>query len=163
MKFSYLLAIFFAWSLSAPALAQNASPAAAGTPTTASQRQLAATILGAVYSEETFNKVIDQVLVAQLQAHPDAKPYENEIRTFLGKYMSWASLKPDLAEAYAREFTEPELRELLLFYQSPIGKKAAAKIPSLMQVGMEIGQRHVREHMAELQKLIQDKATADAK
>jgi len=163
MKFPYLLSILLAWALGAPALAQTASLATAGTPTTASQRQLAATLLSTIYSEETFNKVIDQVLVAQLQVHPEAKAYENELRTFLGKYMSWASLKPDLAEAYAREFTEPELRELLLFYQSPIGKKAAAKIPALMQVGMEIGQRHVKEHMAELQKLIQDKVAADAK
>jgi hypothetical protein len=74
--------------------------------------------------------------------------------------LSWAALKPDLAEVYAREFTEPELRELLRFYQSPIGKKASSKIPALMQMGMEIGQRHVQEHMPELQKILQDKAAA---
>jgi hypothetical protein len=156
MKHSYLLGMLLAWALWTPALAQSTAPV----PISTTQRQVAETLLGTIYSEESFNKVIDQVLVAQLKAHPEVQPYENELRTFLSKYMSWAALKPDLAEVYAREFTEPELRELLRFYQSPVGKKAATKIPALMQMGMEIGQRHVKDHMPELQKLLQDKAAA---
>jgi hypothetical protein len=156
MKFSYLLSLLLVWVLWTPALGQSASPAAA--PITPSHRQVAEALLGTIYSDDSFNKVIDQVLATQLKGHPEVQPYENELRTFLGKYMSWAALKPDMAEVYAREFTEPELREMLRFYQSPVGKKAAAKIPTLMQMGMEIGQRHVKDHMPELQKLIQDKA-----
>jgi hypothetical protein len=158
MKFSYLLSLLLVWVLWTPALAQSAAPAAV--PITPSHRQVAEALLGTIYSDDSFNKVIDQVLVTQLKGHPEAQPYENELRTFLSKYMSWAALKPDMAEVYAREFTEPELREMLRFYQSPTGKKAAAKIPTLMQMGMEIGQRHVKDHMPELQKLIQDKAAA---
>ena len=157
MKFSYLLSVLLAWAMWTPALAQSTAPAAA--PITPSHRQVAEALLGTIYSDDSFNKVIDQVLVTQLKGHPEVQPYENELRTFLSKYMSWAALEPDMAEMYAREFTEPELREMLRFYQSPTGRKAAAKIPTLMQMGMEIGQRHVKDHMPELQKLIQDKAT----
>jgi hypothetical protein len=161
MKLLYLLSVLLAWALWTPALGQSVSPASPITaPITPGQRQVAEALLSTIYSDESFNKVIDQLLVTQLKAHPEVQPYENELRTFLSKYMSWAALKPDMAEVYAREFTEPELRELLRFYQSPVGKKAAAKIPALMQMGMEIGQRHVKDHMPELQKLIQDKATA---
>ncbi|RZK27785.1 MAG: DUF2059 domain-containing protein, partial [Hymenobacter sp.] len=137
MKILYFLGVLSACALQTPALAQSTTPV---TPTVApvslGQRQLAETLLGTIYSEDSFNKVIDQVLMAQLKAHPEAQAYESELRTFLSKYMSWASLKPDLAAVYAREFTEPELRELVRFYESPVGKKAAAKIPTLMQTGM---------------------------
>lgn len=161
MKILYLLGVLSACALATPAVAQSTAPTTPATaPVPPGQRQLAEALLGTIYSEDSFNKVIDQVLVAQLKAHPEVQPYENEMRTFLSKYMSWAALKPDLAEVYAREFTEPELRELLRFYQSPTGKKAATKIPTLMQMGMEIGQRHVRDHMPELQKLFQEKAAS---
>jgi hypothetical protein len=159
MKFFYLLGVLLAGALGTPAVAQSAPPASTtALPITPSQRQLAQTLLGTIYSDYSFNKLIDQMLVVQLKAHPEVQPYENELRTFLDRYMSWTALMPDLAEVYAREFTEPELRELLHFYQSPVGKKAATKIPALMQMGMEIGQRHVKDHLPELQKLIMDKA-----
>jgi hypothetical protein len=162
MKILYFLGVLSTCALSTPAVAQSTAPTPPATaPVSPGQRQLAEALLGTIYSEDSFNKVIDQVLVAQLKAHPEVQPYENEMRTFLSKYMSWAALKPDLAEVYAREFTEPELRELLRFYQSPTGKKAATKIPTLMQMGMEIGQRHVKDHMHELQKIFQEKAAKE--
>jgi hypothetical protein len=159
----YLLGIFLlAWSPGTSVLAQNTPLANSVAAITPSQHQAAEALLSTIYSDDSFNKIIDQLLVVQLKSHPELQPYENELHTFFTKYMSWAALKPDIVEIYAREFTEPELRELLHFYQSPVGKKATIKLPALMQMGMEIGQRHVKDHMPELQKLLQDKSAANA-
>ena len=83
------------------------------------------------------------------------------MRAFFNKYMGWEIIRPEMATIYAREFTEPELREIIKFYQTPVGQKMAARLPQLMQAGMEVSQRRVQEHLPELQKIIQDKMAAE--
>nr|GFD48994.1 hypothetical protein [Tanacetum cinerariifolium] len=112
-----------------PVAAQGTAAAASTTPITPGQRQAAAALLNAIYSEGAFDQMIEQVLVSQLKAHPEAKPYEDEMRAFFKKYMSWSSLKGEMADVYAREYTEAELLDIKRFYESPTGRKAAAKMP----------------------------------
>jgi hypothetical protein len=86
------------------------------------------------------------------------------MKAFLNKYMSWASLKDDMAKIYMAEFSESELNELTKFYQTPLGKKSIQKMPVLMTKGAEIGQKRVQEHLPELQAVLAaEKATPPAK
>lgn len=98
-----------------------------------------------------LKQAIDQMVQLQVQQNPTLAPYEAVMREFLGKYMSWDSLKADLIKIYAEEFTASELAELNRFYQSPVGKKTVQKMPALMTKGAQIGTQRVQEHMAELQ------------
>lgn len=127
---------------------------------TPSQRQAAEALLNTIYSEASFNELIGSTVTAQLKLHPELRPHEEQMRAFMQKYMGWAALKPDMVQLYAQEFTEPELVEMTRFYQSPVGKKAASKLPVMMQKGMEIGQRQVQAHLPELQKIFSAKAPA---
>lgn len=45
-----------------------------------------------------------------------------------------------MAAMYMEEFTHDEIKELLKFYNSDLGKKMASKQMSLMQKGMSLGQ-----------------------
>jgi len=45
-----------------------------------------------------------------------------------------------MAELYMAEFTATEIKELVAFYKSPLGKKMASKQSSLMQQSMMYGQ-----------------------
>jgi hypothetical protein len=158
--------ILFASILGFSAAAQSApasTKAEATSAITPSQHQAAEALLNSIYTEASFNQIIDQTLAVQIKSHPEMKPFEMEMRSFLARYMSWSAMKSDFADAYARAFTEPELLEITRYYQSPVGKKAAAKIPALMQTGMEIGQRHVQEHLPELQKILTEKMAAAEK
>ena len=84
------------------------------------------------------------------------------MKTFLGKYMSWASLKDDMAKIYMSEFSETELNELNKFYQTPLGKKTVQRMPALMAKGAEMGQKRIQEHLPELQATIQAAASPAA-
>lgn len=77
------------------------------------------------------------------------------MKTFMGKYFTWDLLKDKMAAIYAAEFTEDELNQIATFYNSPLGKKAAAKMPVLMQKGMVVGQQAVAEHKDELQQMLE--------
>lgn len=157
MRALLLLLLFIgSWHI---ASAQATAPAAA-TPT-AKQLRLAENLLNSVYSEASFDQLIDQAVTTQTNANATLKPYTSVMRDFMRKYMGWSTMRPQLAAIYAREFTEAELLDITRYYQSPTGQKAAARMPALMKAGMEIGQNAVQAHLPELTKALQEKMEAD--
>lgn len=150
--------------LTAPAVqaqsttAAPAAPAAAApAPVSASQRKAAESLLEIMQSEKTTNEAINQMLTMQVEQNPNLKKVEPEMRAFMAKYMSWASLKDEMVQLYAREFSEKELKELTKFYQSATGQKFVSKQNMLLQSSMQLGQRRVQENLPELQRMIEEK------
>lgn len=148
--------------LAAPAAsAQSAAvTTTAAAPVPAAQRQAAEELLRAMQMEQTATTALDQMMAAQLIQRPELKAVEPEMRSFLDKYMSWAALKDDLADLYAREFSAKELKELRKFYASPTGQKFTGKQGPLMAAGIALGQRRMQEHLPELQQSIAQKLAA---
>ena len=128
----------------------------------ASHRNAAESLLNLMDMENLLNQSIDQMLQMQVQQNPAIAPYQTEMKSFLSKYMSWPSMKEDMVKLYTTEFTEPELKELTTFYQTPVGKKSIQRMPTLMQKGAEMGQKRVQEHLPELQAAIQAKGAPGA-
>lgn len=159
----HLLILAAGLLLAAPAAtAQSAVPAAGNAPETpapvpAAQRKAAEELLIAMQMEQTATRALDQMVAAQLMQRPELKTVEPEMRGFLNKYMSWAALKDDMADLYAREFTEKELKDLRKFYASTTGQKFIGRQSQLMVAGMELGQRRMQEHLPELQQSIERK------
>lgn len=128
----------------------------------ASHRKAAEGLLSLMNMDDLLNQTIDQMLQMQMKQNPVIAPYEQEMKAFFKKYMSWASLKDEMTKLYVDQFTESELGELTKFYQTPLGKKTLQKMPALMAKGAEIGQRKVQEHLPELQASIVEKEKAKA-
>lgn len=53
---------------------------------------------------------------------------------------------------YAKTFTHQEIRDMLAFYESPTGRKAAASLPGLMREGQKIGEDLARQMLPELKR-----------
>ncbi|GGG56612.1 DUF2059 domain-containing protein [Hymenobacter glacieicola] len=158
MKNYLILAAGLAFAAPAATAQSTASATgAAAAPISAGQRKAAEELLAATDSEKNLSATIDRMLSAQLEQNPGMKAVEPEMRAYLTKYMSWPSMKEDMVQLYAREFTEKELRELTKFYQTPTGRKTITKMPELMAAGMEIGQKRMQEHLPELQQAIAEK------
>src|SRR6059058_1752250 len=75
----------------------------------ASHKAAAESLLNLMGMESLLSQSIDQMLVKQ---NPAIAPYQAEMKNFLGKYMSWPSMKDDMVKIYMEEFTEQELKEL---------------------------------------------------
>ena len=108
--------------------------------------------------QAVLTQSVDQMLDMQIKQNPAIAPYQQEMKDFFAKYMSWQSLKDDIIGIYASEFTEAEMNEMNRFYQTPVGKKALQKTPLLLAKGAELGQKRVQEHLPELQQAIAAKA-----
>jgi hypothetical protein len=77
-----------------------------------------------------------------LQQNPalakDLNEIANKIRTDLAP--RFAELSDEMARLYATNFTEPELKAILVFYQSPAGKKLLAQQPAVVDASMKFAQ-----------------------
>ncbi len=102
-----------------------------------------------------LDQTIEQMLQIQLNSKPQLKPYKDVMLRFFAKHMSYESLKPELIDIYASEFTATELKELNAFYSTPTGKKIIAKTPQLSAKGAQIGAQRVQNNLQELREMIE--------
>ena len=143
----------------APALAQQAAPKQAppkqaapaqATPTQAiplkqaSPASIAAAkeILtmknaGAMYASAVPN-IVDQTKNALIQSNLNYQKDLNEVAVVVAKALAGREkeIGDGMAQVYANEFSEQELKDLLTFYKSPLGQKLLASEPRAIQFSM---------------------------
>jgi len=108
--------------------------------------------------DQALDESMAGMLDLQLQQNPALAPYKGVMLKFFRKYMSYESIKPDMAKMYADAFTAGELQELNAFYATDVGKKTIEKMPELMMQGAQLGAVRVQTNMGELQQMIQAEA-----
>jgi uncharacterized protein len=126
-------------------------------------RQAAVELLDLMDQKRTLDAGMNTMLDVQVQSNPSLAELRPVMRTFLQKYMSWDAIKDEFARIYVEAFSEPELRELIAFYKTPIGRKSVKLLPKLMEQGAQIGAKSVQAHMPELQQQIQEHLNKKAK
>jgi hypothetical protein len=85
-----------------------------------------------IVSESAFTPVIDQF--SGMVAEDKKDDLVADIKA------TFPELFAAMAEIYKEEFSHNEIKELLAFYDTPVGKKLAAKTGDLSQKGMAAGQ-----------------------
>ena len=130
----------------------------------APKRALAEKLLGAMQMQKTIEKsfeMVKQMIPAQMkqmgvseEASSDkAQEAMRKTMDLVMQEMSWDKLKGDYISIYAETFTVEELKGLVQFYESPIGKKFIEKQPELMKRSMQISQEQMMILMPKIQEL----------
>ncbi|MCK0196170.1 DUF2059 domain-containing protein [Ancylobacter sp. 6x-1] len=123
-----------------PVAAQTA-PADAPAPS-AAQVALAKQLLAANGEGKSFDSlirgIIEQAAASFVQANPDLiRELRDVANSLVPQYESRrAEIDDILARAYATQFSDAELKEMLAFYNSPTGKKLVEKRQALLDQGM---------------------------
>jgi hypothetical protein len=86
-------------------------------------------------------------------AQPVLREFSGKLSDSMMGYLTDEELKVDIAAVYADVFTVEELRGIVDFYRSPLGKKLVERMPDLMQKTMVITQDRMKAMMPELQAL----------
>lgn len=120
-----------------------------------SHRQAAEELLKVSNLSSTMDRMIMQMVEMQLQQKPMMEPYRDILLQFFNKHLSYSSIKYDFIDIYTEEFSEQELREIIKFYKTPVGKKTITKLPILMQKGAQVGMAKVRTHQQELREMLE--------
>jgi hypothetical protein len=101
--------------------------------------------------DQSFNTTLDQ----QIQQMPQLAPYRNVLESFYREQMDWKTLEPEFTKLYLDVFSESELREMIAFYQTPLGQKMQAKMPLLMAKSSELTTRRLQAAMPQLTQKLQ--------
>lgn len=132
----------------------------------ASQRLIAEDLLQAMKFDQMMKPFYDQIRsnmeqhFAQLGAPDDLKPilkrYTDKLFGVMEQTSGWRSNKQDIINLYIHTFTEAELKGMLEFYSSPVGRSAIDKMPIAMQKSMEIVQKRMPEMQQKIKKITEE-------
>lgn len=70
--------------------------------------------------------------------------------------LSWENLKAEYIELYTAVYTVAELKGILEFYRSPVGRSMLEKQPELMRRSMSISQRRIEHMIPRIMKMLDD-------
>ncbi len=86
--------------------------------------------------------VVEQAKLLFLQQNPGLAKDLNEIAEKMRNDLKprFVELTDEVAREYATNFTEPELKAILAFYQSPAGKKLLERQPAVVDSSMKFAQ-----------------------
>jgi hypothetical protein len=118
----------------APANAlKPASPAALA----AAKEILAMKNANAMYASAVPN-IVDQTKNALMQTNLNYQKDLNEVAVIVAKNLAGREkeIGEGMAQIYANEFTEQELKDLVTFYKTPLGQKLLATEPRAIQFSM---------------------------
>jgi uncharacterized protein len=142
----YAMAALIALALAGAAgraLAQGAAPNAAHQPSQAAVL-MAKQILEIKHADSIFEPLVRGVVIKTrdffMQTNFMWGKDLNEVADNLMKQYSARSgeILNDAARIYASHFTEPELKQLLTFYQSPLGQKVISEEPKAADESMAL-------------------------
>lgn len=81
--------------------------------------------------------------------------YQAKANILLDRAIGWNQLKPSLIKLYTDEFNESELKQMVDFYQSELGRKMLAKLPELNHRSAQTAQTRLEEVAPEVNKLLE--------
>ncbi|MFT2007271.1 DUF2059 domain-containing protein [Pontibacter sp. 13R65] len=82
-----------------------------------------------------------QALNTNMQALKSSNPnIPEEFFTEFQKQFNTELIMNNIAPIYDKHYSHEEVKELIKFYQTPVGKKTITAIPQIMEESMEMGQ-----------------------
>ena len=86
--------------------------------------------------------VVEQAKLLYLQQNPALAKDLNEIAAKMRTDLQprFVEVQNEVAKLYAQHFTDKELKEILAFYQSPVGKKVLSEQPKVVEGSMKFAQ-----------------------
>ena len=121
-------------------------PAAHSQQPSAAAMATARQLIAATDATTVFNPliagVVEQAKLLFLQQNPSLAKDLNEIAAKLRTDLAprFGELNEEMAKLYATSFTEQELKAILVFYESPAGKKLLAQQPTVVDASMKFAQ-----------------------
>ena len=82
--------------------------------------------------------------------------YQAQANAALEQAVGWDKLKPDMIKLYTTTFNEAEMRELIAFYESPLGKKMLEKMPTLTAQSAQLTQGKLETAVPKVNQLLAD-------
>lgn len=114
-------------------------------------------LLDAAGGQEMFDKMRDSISDQIMRTYPSGEAYVETVNRWARQYYRWEDVKDKFAMVYQRYFSEGEMKQLIEFYQSPVGKKFIEISPTLSRELMTIGMQTASQHQDKLAEMLQQR------
>lgn len=84
---------------------------------------------------------------------------QRKLQDLLLRTMSWDKMQGMYIDIYGKSFSQKEVNDMLAFYKSPSGQAVLAKMPTVMQQGMQYMKGQMTTLMPEIQKINEETET----
>ena len=121
---------------------------AEGAPAADAQKVKLVRQLISMTGSDRVGEQVMQALIAQFRQTFTNVPAE--YWNGLGSKVQIDELLDQIVPLYTKHFSEAELKELIAFYDSPVGKKVIATLPAIAQESMLVGQTWGQKKAAEI-------------
>ncbi len=122
-----------------------------------SQRALAAKLIDMTNGKDTMRAGFDAVINGVIEnMHQHGMPQQgvDEIKAAVGKWydseINFDDIRPKMVDVYVKDFTEDDLKQIVAFYESPVGQKAIKNLPNVMRQGAMIAQEYTKAKIPSL-------------
>lgn len=138
MKKGILAMLALALLCAVPAMAQQAAQGQAQGDDTAAKRQDIRRLLELTGSAQIGQQIIGQMLDAFKKASPDVpESFWDEV----AKEFNPAAMIDLIVPVYEKHLTHEDVKGLIAFYESPLGRKMTSVLPVIAQESMQAGQQ----------------------
>jgi len=131
----------------------------------ASQRTAAAEdLINAMHLEKIMDQMRQNITKMTAGFSKDLSPEarkqsEQRQNEMFDTILKWDTLKQDYIQIYSEVYTEQELRDLAVFYKSPVGQKFIEKMPEVQQKSMEVMQKRIMPLLQKMREQARSAAT----
>jgi hypothetical protein len=121
---------------------------------------------GALKIGEQVGSMISQQIITAMNAQNANVPTAatdlviEVVRGHISSFISSEESIAGLVDIYASHYTHDDIRDLLKFYETPIGKKMLQQAPQIALESAQFGQRLFLQRVPQIQKDIQDRLQA---
>ena len=122
-----------------PAPASNAQPLKQASPAAlAAAREILTMKNASAMYQSAVPNIVEQTKNVLLQSNLNYQKDLNEVAVIVAKNLAGREkeIGEGMAQVYANEFTEQELKDLVTFYKSPLGQKLLSTEPRAIQFSM---------------------------
>ena len=116
---------------------------------------LAYALLEAEGTPQMMEQTLKTSLEAQLKAAPVLLAYRQAFEMYLRNTISFEAQKEELARIYLEVYAPDEIRELIRFYQTPIGRKKAAAGSRIATAAAQVTQKKMQEYLPVFQQQLE--------
>ncbi|MEQ9285518.1 MAG: DUF2059 domain-containing protein [Cyclobacteriaceae bacterium] len=106
-------------------------------------------------SKQVMEPMINQ-MIGQFRAMNSSAPADFWALLKLDLKADLTELNQKMVPIYKKHFTQEEVKGLIEFYESPLGKSLTTKTPQVMMESMQIGQQWGMEISAKVQQRLKD-------
>jgi hypothetical protein len=82
--------------------------------------------------------------------------YFKKVTDVMKQEMSWEKMKEPMIQIYMKNFSEEELSDMVVFYESKTGRAITEKMPIVMQDSMHIAQGLMKDFIPKVQELAKE-------